>query len=164
MSVLEKNDKPELEKSLAEWHLRQSGALPETCAEKVTRVCLECGTIVADLGVWQSCGRRCEACEGTEFHDECVRCRGACLDLRHGHRRSCVSVAVFRETGRVAFPEKVGGPPVPTAGKPADWLDQLVPTGSPPDDAWGRAGWYLGTIVGTAAGICRRWLDRMGIS
>lgn len=156
------------EKTLMEWHLRQSGALPESCTERVSRVCLECGTIVANLRAWQSCGRRCEACEGTQFRDECVRCQGACVDLRDGRRRSCASVTVFRATGRVAFPEKVGGPPGrPTQdfGRRPNPVPDAVPSSPVPDpgDLWGRVGWRLGTVVGTAAGLCKRWLDGLMI-
>jgi hypothetical protein len=154
-------------KSLQEWHLRQSGALPESCNERVSRVCLECGTIVADISAWHSCGGRCEACQGSDFRDECVRCRGACADVLDGGRRSCSSLSVFRATGRVAFPERAGQPPkkpprkpaAKPAGRPAV---PPVPAGPTADDIWSRAGWYLGTIVGTAAGFCRQWLDGLG--
>lgn len=169
-------------KSLQEWHLRQSGALPESCTEQVFRVCLECGTIVADISSWHSCGGCCEACEGTAFRDECVRCRGACVDVRDGARRSCSALAVFRATGRIAFPERAGRPPKKPAkspaknppkkteglpagrptGKTATPPRPAVPAGSIGDDIWSRAGWYLGMVAGTAAGLCRRWLDGLG--
>lgn len=146
--------------SLTERRLRQAGALPESCTEQVTRVCLECGTTVADIAAWQSAGRRCEACDGTEFRGECVRCRGTCVSLSGSRHRPCVSVAVFRATGRVAFPERVGEPPTEPAYVPAG---TPLPPGPSLDDPWNKAGRYLGTIVGTAAGLCRRWLDGLSI-
>lgn len=145
---------------LTERLLRRAGALPDSCTEQVSRVCLECGTTVADIASWQAAGQRCEACDGTEFRGECVRCRGTCVALSGGRHRPCVSVAVFRGTGRVAFPERVGEPPAEPAPAPAG---RPTPPGASLDDPWITAGRYLGTIVGTAAGLCRRWLDGLGI-
>jgi len=143
-------------KGLTEQLLRQSGALPDSCAERVSRVCLGCGTVVADIAAWHSCGRRCEACDGTDFRAECTRCRGACPEQPDGRRRSCGSVAVFRATGRVAFPERAVEPSA-ARGTPT------TPAGPSVDDVLNRAGRWLGAIAGTTAGLCRRWLDGLGI-
>lgn len=164
MSISEKPKKRN--KGLTERQLRQSGALPDSCAERVSRVCLGCGTVVADIAAWHSCGRRCEACDGPDFRAECTRCRGACPEQPDGRRRSCASVAVFRATGRVAFPERAVEPSAARRTPATPVVEPTVrpaPEGPSVEDLVNRAGWWLGAIAGTAAGLCRRWLDGLGI-
>ncbi len=86
--------------------LRACGALPETCRERVARVCLSCGTSAASAACLGRGDVQCTVCGGGDFRAECARCRGACASPGVGRSRPCVALGVYRATGRVAFPEK----------------------------------------------------------
>lgn len=93
--------------TVTEQQLRAIGALRDACSERSARICLMCGTAAADIDEWQKNGGRCGICTNETYRDECTRCRGECPASRPGHSRPCVSVAVYRKTGRIAFPDKI---------------------------------------------------------
>ncbi len=138
--------------AVTEQQLRSVGALKETCTEQVARVCLMCGTAAVDVAEWQRNGGRCGICANETYRDECTRCRGACPSSSGGRSHPCVSVTVFRATGRIAFPECVGKEPKREQHKKKEPPKRSPEPVPPIPPAWS----WLGN---TMAGIWRRYRE-----
>ena len=105
-----------------EQQLRACGALPDTCTERVSRVCLMCGTAGGTAEEWRRGGNCCAVCGNETYRDECARCHGANVSASGVGGRPCVALDVYRASGRVAFPERLTGDtrkPVPTVSNSA---------------------------------------------
>jgi len=109
-----------------EQQLRACGALPDTCSERVSRVCLMCGTAGGSAEAWRRGGNCCAVCENETYRDECARCHGECAGPSGAGGRRCVALNVYRASGRVAFPERLTG----DTRKPPD---RRPDTKKPPD-------------------------------
>lgn len=86
--------------------LRSCGALPDTCSEELVSVCLTCGT-VAVAPERAADDARCVVCNGEEYGDACNRCHSKVAAGTAGRARPCDAVAVYRKSGRIAFPERI---------------------------------------------------------
>ncbi len=127
---------------MTEQQLRAAGALPDTCTERIARVCLMCGTAAAHLEEWKGHGDRCGICANDTYRDECSRCRGACPAVATGTKHPCASLTVYRSTRRVAFPERVPEPkkktPEPRPTQKTTPETKTKPLPKPEDLSWLR--------------------------
>jgi uncharacterized membrane protein YhaH (DUF805 family) len=64
-----------------------------------------CGTATVSKEEWVRNGNCCGICGNSTHRDECTRCRVRCEGDESPRR--CLAVTAYRETGRVAFPEKI---------------------------------------------------------
>ena len=132
---------------MTEQQLRALGAFPDRCSELVSRICLGCGTATVSTEEWKRHGNCCGMCGGSMYRDECTRCRARCEGGESD--RACASLAAFRATGQVAFPEKVAEAAKRQAD--AERKREKPPTPSPVPAAFGdtlAAAWrrYLGSL------------------